>query len=131
MLTPPGSDGAAHMAEETKDASLNVPRGIIGSYIVGASPGLVMLITLCFALQPDALDATYAFMSVYQTSTGSTAGAIVLTAVIIALTFFSAVNFMASASRQTYAFARDGGLPFSKAIAKVCAHFAHDLLQVH
>ena len=26
-----GSDGAAHMAEETRDASLNVPRGIIGS----------------------------------------------------------------------------------------------------
>lgn len=80
-----------------------------------------MLITFCFCFTSDALDSAtgFAFMSVYQTTTGSDQGALALTAILIILTFFSATNFMASASRQTYAFARDGGLPFSTAIAKV------------
>jgi amino acid transporter len=120
-----GSDGAAHMAEETQEASLNVPRGIIGSYCIGAASGLLMLITFAFAYTPQALNsdvyhATYfAFMAVYETATGSAGGTQALTAIIIVLTFFSATNFMASASRQTYAFARDGGLPFSKYVCRV------------
>jgi amino acid transporter len=120
-----GSDGAAHMAEETQDASLNVPRGIIGSYIIGALSGLVMLITFAFcyteaALKSSVYKATYfAFMAVYEQATGSAGGTQALTAVIIVLTFFSATNFMASASRQTYAFARDGGVPLSKYVSKV------------
>ncbi|KAK5119172.1 hypothetical protein LTR85_007786 [Meristemomyces frigidus] len=127
-----GSDGAAHMAEETQDASLNVPRGIIGSYLIGVISGLVMLITFCFCFTADALDSVtgFAFISVYQTTTGSNAGALVLTAILIILTFFSATNFMASASRQTYAFARDGGLPFSTAIAKVSSKLNVPILAV-
>lgn len=119
-----GSDGAAHMAEETQEASLNVPRGIIGSYVIGAASGLLMLITFCFcytdqAMDSEVLSATgYAFMAVYETTTGSASGAQTLTSIIIVLTFFSATNFMASASRQTFAFARDGGLPFSSHICK-------------
>ncbi|KAJ7872058.1 amino acid permease [Mycena leptocephala] len=126
-----GSDGAAHMAEETQNASLNVPRGIISSYCIGAASGLLMLITFCFAytdqaLTSDVYSATgFAFMAVYETTTASVGGAQALTAVIIVLTFFSATNFMASASRQMYAFARDGGVPFSKFVCKV-----HDRLNV-
>ena len=129
-----GSDGAAHMAEETKDASLNVPRGIIGSYVIGALSGLIMLITFCFAYTPQALDSdvmaatNFAFMAVYETTTGTAGGAQALIAVIIVLTFFSATNFMASASRQTYAFARDGGMPFSKYISKVRSEIARCVL---
>ncbi|KAK5677635.1 hypothetical protein LTR17_027695 [Elasticomyces elasticus] len=84
------------MAEETQDASVNVPRGTIGSYPIGTVSGLI-----------------------YAQATGSDSGTLTLTAILIILTFFSATNFMASASRQTYAFARDGGLPFSVQIAKV------------
>jgi len=110
------------MAEETQDAAVNVPRGIMGSYLIGVGSGLVMLITFCFCFTSDALNSAtgYAFMAVYQTTTGSNSGALALTVILIILTFFSATNFMASASRQAYAFARDGGLPFSKHIAKVC-----------
>lgn len=120
-----GSDGAAHMAEETRDASVSVPRGILGSYIVNAVTGLIMLITFCFCYTPQALaspvyTATYfAFMAVYDTTTGSAGGAQAMVAIIIVLTFCSAATFMASASRQTYAFARDGGVPFGRWVCKV------------
>ena len=120
-----GSDGAAHMAEETQDASLNVPRGIIASYVIGALSGLVMLITFCFCYTSQALHSNiykatgFAFMAVYYATTGSAVGTQAMTAILIILTFFSATNFMASASRQTYAFARDGGVPFSKYVSRV------------
>ena len=84
-----------------------------------------MIITFCFCFTAESLDSAtgFPFMYIYQTATGSNSGALALTAILIILTFFSATNFMASASRQTYAFARDGGLPFSAAIAKVSRAF--------
>ena len=107
------------MAEETQDAAINVPRGILSSYFIGCTSGLIMLITFCFCFTADALESNtgFPFMAVYQSTTGSTHGTIAMTTILILLTFFSATNFLASASRQTYAFARDGGLPFSKTIA--------------
>ncbi|KAK1823102.1 hypothetical protein LTR12_002405 [Friedmanniomyces endolithicus] len=115
------SDGAAHMAEETQDASVNVPRGMISSYLIGTTSGLVMVITFCFCFTTDDLSSAtgFAFMEIYRTATGSNGATLALTAILIILTFFSATNFVASASRQLYAFARDGGLPFSAQIAKV------------
>ncbi|KAK0833658.1 hypothetical protein LTR73_001421 [Friedmanniomyces endolithicus] len=118
-----GSDGAAHMAEETQDASVNVPRGMISSYLIGTTSGLVMVITFCFCFTTNDLSSVtgFAFMEIYRNATGSNGATLALTAILIILTFFSATNFVASASRQLYAFARDGGLPFSAQIAKVSA----------
>ncbi|TKA80392.1 hypothetical protein B0A55_01914 [Friedmanniomyces simplex] len=110
-----GSDGAAHMAEEVRNF------GPSGTYLIGTISGLVMIITFCFCFTTDTLSSPtgFAFMAIYRNATGSNSGTLALTAILIVLTFFSATNFMASASRQTYAFARDGGLPFSAQISKV------------
>lgn len=40
-----GSDGAAHMAEETKEASIIVPRCMIWSYLLNGAMGFVMLVS--------------------------------------------------------------------------------------
>lgn len=45
-----GSDGAAHMAEETKEASIIVPRCMVWSYLLNGAMGFVMLVTYCFCL---------------------------------------------------------------------------------
>lgn len=45
-----GSDGAAHMAEETKEASIMIPRCMYWSYLLNGMMGFVMLITYCFCL---------------------------------------------------------------------------------
>ncbi|KAK0302789.1 hypothetical protein LTR82_017753 [Friedmanniomyces endolithicus] len=127
-----GSDGAAHMSEEIQDASLSVPRGIWGSYLLGAVTGFVMLVTFCFTFTENAANTTigFPFIQVYLDATGSVGGAQALTAVLILLIFFGAANFMASASRQTFAFARDGGLPFSRQISKVNDRFGVPLVAV-
>ncbi|KAK5708144.1 hypothetical protein LTR97_000684 [Elasticomyces elasticus] len=127
-----GSDGAAHMSEEIQDAGLNVPRGIWGSYLLGAVTGFVMLVTFCFVFTAEALESPtgFPFIQVYLDTTGSVVRAQALTAVLILLIFFGGANFMASASRQTFAFARDGGLPFSRHIAKVSDRFSVPLVAV-
>ena len=57
------------MTEETQEASLNIPRGIIGSYVIGAASGLLMLITFCFCYANQAINSPltttsgYAFMA--------------------------------------------------------------------
>jgi amino acid transporter len=126
-----GSDGAAHMAEETKDASIIVPRCMIWSYLLNGSMGFVMLVTYCFCLTDvdAALDSAsgFPYIYVFQSGTGSTGGAVGLTSIIIVLglavsllsrkdeillmVLQGATSFFASTSRQTFAFARDKGLP--------------------
>ncbi|QIW98593.1 hypothetical protein AMS68_004111 [Peltaster fructicola] len=121
-----GSDGAAHMAEETKNASILVPRCMIWSYILNGSMGIVMLITYCYCLTDvsSALDPTtnpsgFPYIYVFRSVTGSDAGAIGLTSIILVLGLAGATSFFASTSRQTFAFARDRGLPAFKWIAAV------------
>lgn len=84
-----GSDGAAHMAEETKDASIIVPRCMIWSYLLNGSMGFVMLVTYCFCLTDveAALNSAsgFPYIYVFQSGTGSTGGAVGLTSVIIVL----------------------------------------------
>lgn len=106
-----GSDGAAHMAEETKNASIIVPRCMIWSYILNGAMGFVMLVTYCFCLTDvkAALNSTsgFPYIYVFQTGTGSNGGAVGLTSIIIVLGIAGATSFFASTSRQTFAFARD------------------------
>ncbi|KAF7190827.1 putative amino-acid permease PB24D3.02c [Pseudocercospora fuligena] len=118
-----GSDGAAHMSEETRNASLNVPRGMLLSYIFSAVTGFAMLVLFCFCYTEDAVAATelygYAFIGVNLVATGSIAGAKGMTSIVLVLTILSVNNFVAASSRQLMAFARDGGVPFGKWVARI------------
>ncbi|KAF7194035.1 putative amino-acid permease C15C4.04c [Pseudocercospora fuligena] len=118
-----GSDAAAHMAEETRFASSVIPRAMVWSYIVNGLMVFVMLITYCFCLTnlDQAFDSPtgFPFIAVFEHATGSPGGAVGLTCIQIVLIMFSAINYMASCSRQVWAFARDHGLPFHSWIAKV------------
>lgn len=118
-----GSDSSAHMAEETQGASIVIPRTMCTAYILNGAMGLVMVITFCFCLTDLATaseSATgYMFMQVFTDATGSIKGGTALTCILIVLLLCSAVNYMASTSRQVFAFARDKGLPFHQWISKV------------
>lgn len=43
-----GSDATAHMAEETRNASLVIPRAMVWSYVINGLMVFLMLITYCF-----------------------------------------------------------------------------------
>jgi choline transport protein len=122
------SDAAAHMSEEIKDAGVTVPQAMVGSYLLNGLLGGVFLVSYLFTITSvdDALnDVTgYPFLYVFRNAF-STGGVNALTIIVLVLIFAGTVSFNLSTSRQTWAFARDQGLPFSTWLA-----YVHPTLQV-
>ena len=110
-------------AEEIKDASIILPRSIMASLFLNGALGFVMLVTYCFCLGnvEDILGTKtgYPFIQVFYNVTNSLGGASAMTAILITLTVCGCISNVATASRQLFAFARDGGLPFSPFLAQV------------
>ena len=81
------------------------------------------MITYCFCLtnlaQAFKSPTGYPFIAVFAHATGSPEGGAGLTCVLIVLILFSVTNYMASCSRQVFAFGRDKGLPFYSWMSKV------------
>ncbi|KAL9011195.1 MAG: hypothetical protein Q9173_003943 [Seirophora scorigena] len=132
------SDCAVHMerlaltdprsAEEIRDASRVLPLGVVWSIFISIITGFVMVLTICFAV--DDIESVLSsptgqpYIQIFFNTTGSRAGTSAMTAVIATMTLCNAVNNVASASRQLYAFARDRGLPFSGFLSQVHPHRA-------
>ena len=95
---------------------------MVYSYTINAALGLVMLITFLFMLVD--LDSAnnditgFAILWVFK-NTVSTGGVNALGVVLTIMVFAGTVSFNISTSRQTWSFARDNGLPWSKWIAHV------------
>lgn len=111
------------IAEEIKDASIILPRSIMASLFLNGALGFVMLVTYCFCLgDVEEILGThtgYPFIQVFYNVTNSLGGASAMTAILITLTVCGCISNVATASRQLFAFARDGGLPFSPFLAQV------------
>lgn len=123
-LFPPHQSSADVMiAEEIKDASLILPRSIMASLFLNGALGFIMLVTYCFCLGnvEDILGTKtgYPFIQVFYNITNSHGGASTMTAILITLTVCGCISNVATASRQLFAFARDGGMPFSPFLAYV------------
>lgn len=119
------SDAAAHMSEEIKDAGRVVPRAMVWSYALNGALGLIFLITYLFCIIDieGAIDdanngSGYPYMFVF-TNAFSMPAFNTLSAIVIILIYAGTLSYNLSTSRQTWAFARDHGLPFGDWIAKV------------
>ncbi|PSN74810.1 amino acid permease 2 [Corynespora cassiicola Philippines] len=116
------SDAAAHMAEEIKDAGTTVPRAMLGSYLLNGALGIVFLISYMFVMTDvgAALEDVTGYPHIWVFSQAvSPAGVIGLNVIPTVLIFAGTLTYNLSTSRQTWAFARDDGLPFSNWIKKV------------
>ncbi|KAK5729822.1 hypothetical protein LTR17_011583 [Elasticomyces elasticus] len=124
-----GYDATAHMTEELHDARNTAPKAIIWSVWIGAGTGFAFLIAAMFCIGDlESVVSTptgVPLIAIFQEATGSVRGALALTILITIIALVSLWFLMAQSSRVIFSFARDGGLPFSKTIAKV-----HPTLQV-
>lgn len=111
------------MTEEMRHASKEAPKAIILSVYIGAVTGFIFLISVCFCIGD--IDATAGsstgvpLIQIFYDSTGSVAGACVLTSLIGVIVLVCAAFLTAECSRCIFAFARDHGLPFSHVFATV------------
>ena len=114
-----GYDASAHASEETHDAAQNAPRGILTAVLASAVAGYVMLLAVTAAVGDlgQAVAADNPFIFVLETAMGRLGTALVWVAV--AAMWFCGLASVTSNSRMLYAFARDGGLPFSAQLARV------------
>jgi amino acid transporter len=120
-----GFDASAHTAEETVQAARNVPRGIVQSVLISAVAGWIMLSTAVLAAGDVGSTASRgdgAFLSIVRESLSAPL-AWGLLASIGVCQYLCGLATVTSASRMTYAFARDGGLPFSSVLRRVHAGF--------
>ena len=118
-----GFDASAHTSEETIDAAHNVPRGIVRSVLVSGIFGWVMLIAIVLAI-PDMNAAAGQGANVFYWIMDQALPRPVRTFLFagIALSqYFCGMAALTSTSRMAYAFARDGGLPFSQFVREVHA----------
>lgn len=111
------------MAEEVEEAGITVPRSMIWAFFlnVPCTFGLLLTYLFCMPSVQDAVDdpTGYPFVYVFRQATGSREGTLGMTVVILLLLIMITISSMASTSRQTFAFARDNGLPFSAWLAHV------------
>jgi amino acid transporter len=116
-----GFDASAHTAEETLDAAHSVPRGIVRAVWVSGLAGWIMLAAIVLAI-PDLEEAAGTgeqsfFYVIRRVLPNGLYGP--LYGGILAAQYLCGLATLTSASRMTYAFARDGGLPFSSLLRRV------------
>ncbi|KAJ5497654.1 hypothetical protein N7453_006705 [Penicillium expansum] len=127
QLTPifswTGPDAATHMSEEVQNAALVVPWCMVSTALINGALGFIMLITLLYKmgdLQDVLAPASgFSFLPAVNHATGSVAATNAVAAIILVMEVCSAIGILATVSRQTFAFARDDALPFSKHLAHV------------
>jgi amino acid transporter len=136
MFVVLGSDSVAHMAEEIEDAGVIVPRSMVWTFLLNVPLTFGLLLTYLFCIgdvsKAIASPTGFPFIYVFQNATGTVGGTTGMTIVVLLLIIMITISTMASTSRQTFAFARDNGLPFSNWLGHVSrhhpsrsAHFAH------
>jgi amino acid transporter len=120
-----GFDASAHTAEETIGAAHHAPRGIVRSVAVSGCFGWIMLSAVVLAI-PD-MDAAArqghnSFHWIVENVLPRGLWSMLALAIVVAQ-FFCGLACVTSASRMAYAFARDGGLPFSELVRRVSPRF--------
>jgi len=117
-----GFDASAHTSEETQDAQVNVPKGmwtaVLWSWIFGLVAVAAYVLTM-----PNIDEAGAAgwgsFFYMWGASRMPFALSLFLAVGMVLVNYVCALAGLTSTSRMMYAFARDGGLPASKALSNV------------
>jgi choline transport protein len=110
------------MIEEIPDPSFEGPKIMIYCVCIGIFTGFIFLSVLLFVLKDvnSVISSTAGpILQIFYDATNNRAGSICLLMFPLICLLFATTSIMTTSSRMTYAFARDGGLPFSRIFAKV------------
>ncbi|KAJ6164265.1 hypothetical protein N7470_002937 [Penicillium chermesinum] len=115
-------DAVIHMVEEIPAPRKNAPKVIYLAVLSGAASGFVLMMVCLFCIQKldKVIDSPTGlpFMELVQETVGLK-GSAVLMALFVTNGLGQGVSILTTASRLTWGFARDGGLPFSRYLAEV------------
>jgi amino acid transporter len=120
-----GYDASAHTAEETRNAALNAPRGILHSVFWASLFAWVFSCAFVVAI-PDMGQAAHQGWNVFfwvMEKVLPDGVRLTLYALILAAQLLCGLATVTSVSRMIFAFARDGGLPASGWLRRVSPRF--------
>jgi amino acid transporter len=108
----------AAMCEEVNNPDHEVPKAMVLSVAAAGITGIFWLVPILFVLPDVQTLLTVAtgqpMPLLFKLVTGSAGGGFGLLFLILGVLFFAGVGSLTAASRCTYAFARDGAIPFSR-----------------
>jgi amino acid transporter len=122
VYTITGYDASAHTSEETKNAAMSVPRGIITSVFWSSLVGWIMVCAITLAIPDLAVAAGQGWSMFYLTMDAILPVGLknVIYLGILITQLLCGLATVTSASRMLFAFSRDDGMPVgSKALATV------------
>lgn len=120
-----GYDAVAHMIEEIPNATVEGPKIMISCVGIGTFTGFIFLMILLFvsggegAVDDLISSSAGPLPKILFTATNNHAGYICLLMFPLICLLFAGTGILTTSSRMTYAFARDGGLPFSPYFARI------------
>ncbi|MFZ0128741.1 MAG: amino acid permease [Candidatus Dormiibacterota bacterium] len=115
-----GYDASAHMTEETKNAAIAGPRGIVLSIVVSLFAGWILLIGVTSAIQNYAVESSNAVPAakIFIDAAGGGLGQLLLL-IAIGAQFYCGMSSVTANSRMIYAFSRDGAVPGHRLWSKI------------
>ncbi|MCA3562405.1 MAG: amino acid permease [Aestuariivirga sp.] len=122
LYTITGFDASAHTSEETINARSTVPKGMLNSVFWSLLFGFFLASSFVLAMPDTTVAAKDGFNSFFNLFNNLPMPEIIrdlLAIGIVIANYICGLAGMTSTSRMIYAFARDGGLPASKALSSI------------
>ena len=122
LYTITGFDASAHTAEETVNARVAVPRGMLHAVFWSLVFGFVMAVSFVLAspdLAATAKDGGNSWFNLFNNLPAPVVLKDLLAIFIVLANYLCALAGLTSTSRMIFAFSRDGGLPASGVWKKV------------
>ncbi|MCQ3936280.1 MAG: amino acid permease [Chloroflexi bacterium] len=121
-----GYDASAHTSEETKDAQVNVPKGmwqaVFWSWVFGLVAVAAYVLTMP-SIEEAGAAGWGSFFYMWGASRMPQWLSVFLAVGLVVVNYICALAGLTSTSRMMYAFARDGGLPASKTLSHVSTQY--------
>ncbi|EKM52368.1 uncharacterized protein PHACADRAFT_260687 [Phanerochaete carnosa HHB-10118-sp] len=108
-------DSSVHISEEASNAAVAVPWAIVGAIGIAGILGWAINVSLAFCMGTDIegiSGSAQPMAQIFFNSFGQK-GALAVWAFIVITQYMMGSSMVLAASRQSFAFARDGALPFS------------------
>ncbi|KAJ7753415.1 APC amino acid permease [Mycena maculata] len=118
-----GFDSCVHISEEASNATVAVPWAIVAATTLGSVLGWALNVTVAFCMGTDIGNilgsVTGQPMSTILFNSFGQKGTLIIWSLVIITQFMMGSSILTASSRQTWAFARDGALPFSRFFRRI------------
>jgi amino acid transporter len=117
-------DSSVHISEEASNAATAVPWAIVNAISIAGVLGWAINVSLAFCMGPDVslfAESDQPMAQIFFQSFGQK-GTLAIYAIIVVVQYMMGSSMLLAASRQTFAFARDGALPFSRFLYRMNAY---------